>query len=157
MLRILAGLIAGMLLLIMLVGNDGADLAKYETERTERQRIAEAERTSRIAIEEGNRTERTYISAQSLMWLATEREATVRLVVIALIVIVASASAVIVTVLLLRRTRTDRDPAAPAHVVLLASQTGMILEHDRHYGWLLLDGAGNAYTVTAAQRLLTNR
>lgn len=154
MLRILAGLIAGMLLLIMLVGNDGADIAKYETERTERQRIAETERTSRIAIEESNRTERTYISAQSLMWLATERESTVRLVVIALIVIVASASAVTVIVLVLRRTR---DTSPPPHVLLLATKTGMIPEHDRQYGWLLVDDAGSAYTVSAAQRLLTQR
>jgi hypothetical protein len=155
MLRILAGLIAGMLLLIMLVGNDGADIAKYETERTERQRIAETERTSRIAIEESNRTERTYISAQSLMWLATEREATVRLVVIALIVIVASASAVIVTVLVIRRSHHNQSP--PPHVLLLAAQTGMVPEHDNLHGWLLVDDTGSAYTVQAARRLLTQR
>lgn len=125
-----------------------------EAQRTERTIAQETQRTERTAIQESNQTERQYISAQSLMWLATEREATLRLIVLLLVVVVASAGAVTVTVLILRAT--PRRPGVPADVAWMERQLpGHRAEFDSIHGWILVDADNRFYAIRDAARLLS--
>ena len=151
MARFLTGLILGILILAA-IASGSLDTSQYETERT---RIAEANQTERTYITEANQTERTYISAQSLMWLATERESTLRLTVMLMAVSVVVTAILIALVVALHVYTNHRQP--PAHIVMLALQTNTVPEFDRRHGWLLVDSADRAYTVHAAQRDLLPR
>jgi hypothetical protein len=135
--KLLFGIALGALLLALLIGasSDGSDLAQERTQQTE---IAERNRTERTAIVEDARTERTYINAQQLMWLATERESTLRLVIVLLLVIVASAAGVGGAVLVLRR------PPADDHHYLLSVRSqlppGWTVRRDPAVGWIATNG-----------------
>jgi hypothetical protein len=161
---ILAGALGALLVLALLAG-DGAGAARYEAERTTRTQIEQAERTQREAIQqegqtqrmeiaEANRTERTYISAQQLMWLATEREATLRLLIVLLIAIVASVAGLIVAVLVLRQRPAAPRPAPPDAVRRVAAWPAHRLEYDPVEGWIVvLPGGREFYTEEDARRL----
>lgn len=157
--RFLLALVAGAALALALLGGlDEDTAAQLAAERTERTQIEQTERTQRTAIQEAERTERTYITAHQIMWLATERESTLRLIVVLLIVVVASTAAVIVAVQVLRQ----RSPAAPAGlpqppaaVVRVAARPGHRLEYDPVEGWIVvLPNDREYYTEQDARRLL---
>lgn len=150
MVRGLIGLAVGMLIALAVAGSfSDNDMAQLAAERTERTRIEQTERTQRTNIEEANQTERTYISAQSLMWLATERESTLRLTVM-LMAVSLIVTTILIALVVALRIYSHRQP--PAHVVMLALQTNTVPEFDRRHGWLLVDSADRAYTVHAARR-----
>ncbi len=152
------GLAVGLLIALAVIGGVGDDgtAAQLAAERTERTKIEQAERTQRTDIEESNRTERVYITANQLMWLATERESTLRLVVVLLIVVVASTAAVVVAVQVLRqRPAVAGLPQPPASVRRVAARPGHRLEYDPDEGWIVvLPGEREYYTEQDARRLL---
>lgn len=160
MIRVLVGV--GLALLVVLALSGGLDddtAAQIAAERTERTALVEQGRTDRITVQETNRTERTYISAQQIMWLATERESTLRLVVVLLIVVVASTAAVIVAVQVLRQRPPVQAglPQPPASVRRVAARmpAGHRLEYDPTDGWVIvLPGDREYYTIEDARRLL---
>lgn len=154
--RGLVGIVVGMLIALAVIGGiDGDGTAtQLAAERTERTTIEQNGRTERVAIVEENRTERTYIAANQLMWLATERESTFRLIVLLLIVMVASTAAVIVVVQISRqRPKTQVDP--PFVLRQVAQWPGHRLEYDAREGWIVVLPNGlEFYTIDDAQRLL---
>jgi hypothetical protein len=156
--RTLLGVGIALLVVLAVVGGiDDDTAAQLAAERTERTKIEQSERTQRVDIVEGNRTERTYISAQQLMWLATERESTLRLVIVLLVVVVASTAAVIVAVQVLRQRAPVQAglPAAPAVLRRVAQRPGHRLEYDQAEGWIVvLPGEHEYYTEQDARRLL---
>lgn len=158
MIRVLVGV--GLALLVVLALSGGLDddtAAQIAAERTERTALVEQGRTDRITVQETNRTERTYISAQQIMWLATERESTLRLVVVLLIVVVASTAAIIVAVLVLRQRSPAVAglPAPPLALWRVAQWPGHRLEYDQQEGWIVvLPGEREYYTIEDARRLL---
>lgn len=158
--RFLLALVAGAALALAILGGiDDDTAAQLAAERTERTQIEQTERTQRTAIQEAERTERTYISAQQIMWLATERESTLRLVVVLLIVVVASTAAVIVAVQVLRQRPPVQAglPQPPASVRRVAARmpAGHRLEYDPTDGWVIvLPGDREYYTIEDARRLL---
>jgi di/tricarboxylate transporter len=158
--RFLLALVAGAALALALLGGlDEDTAAQLAAERTERTQIEQTERTQRTAIQEAERTERTYITAHQIMWLATERESTLRLIVVLLIVVVASTAAVIVAVQVLRqRPPTVAGlPQPPASVRRVAARmpAGHRLEYDPADGWVIvLPGDREYYTIEDARRLL---
>lgn len=156
--RFLLALVAGAALALALLGGlDEDTAAQLAAERTERTQIEQTERTQRTAIQEAERTERTYISAQQIMWLATERESTLRLVVVLLIVVVASTAAIIVAVLVLRQRSPAVAglPAPPLALWRVAQWPGHRLEYDQQEGWIVvLPGEREYYTIEDARRLL---
>jgi hypothetical protein len=150
----------GVALLVVLALSGGLDddtAAQLAAERTERTALVEQGRTDRTTVQEAGRTERTYISAQQLMWLATERESTLRLVVVLLIVVVASTAAVVVAVQVLRQRPAQAGlPTAPAVLRRVAQRPGHRLEYDQTEGWIVvLPGEHEYYTVEDARRLLS--
>lgn len=154
-------IVAGIALLVVLAlsgGLDSDDAAQLAAEQTERTKIEQAERTQRTDIEESNRTERTYITANQLMWLATERESTLRLVIVLLVVVVASTAAVVVAVQVLRqRPAVAGLPSPPASVRRVAARmpAGHRLEYDQAEGWVIvLPNQQEYYTIEDARRLL---
>jgi len=162
MARGLVGLVGGLLIALAVIGmldGDDGSAAKLAAERTERTKLEQTERTQRTAIQEAERTERTYISAQQIMWLATERESTLRLVVVLLIVVVASTAAVVVAVQVLRqRPAVAGLPQPPARVRRVAARmpAGHRLEYDQLDGWVIvLPNQQEYYTIEDARRLLS--
>lgn len=149
MIRLLLGVGLVLLLVLALLGVDEDTAAQLA-----------AERTQRTAIQEAERTERTYITAHQIMWLATERESTLRLVIVLLIVIVASTAAVIVAVQVLRQRAPAVQaglPQPPASVRRVAARmpAGHRLEYDPTDGWVIvLPGDREYYTIEDARRLL---
>lgn len=130
-------------LAIMYLSLNGTDssLVQLAAERTERTAIEQTERTQREALAQNGMTERTYISAQSLMWLATERESTLRLVVVAVIVVAAAAGAVTLVVLLMQ---PRRKPEQQEMTYLLSVRRQLphgwtVVEHPQ-LGWIATDG-----------------
>lgn len=160
MARGLIGIAAGLLIAIAVIGGTGnGDAAQIAAERTERTKLEQTERTQRTAIQEAERTERTYISSQQIMWLATERESTLRLIVVLLIVMVASVAAVVVVVQVLRQRppAVAGLPSPPASVRRVAASmpVGHRLEYDQVDGWVIvLPGDREYYTIEDARRLL---
>lgn len=157
MMRTLLGVGVALLVVLAVIGGiDDDTAAQLAAERTERTALVEQGRTDRITVQEANRTERTYISAQQIMWLATERESTLRLVVVLLIVVVASTAAVIVAVQVLRqRPAVAGLPSPPAAVRRVAQRPGHRLEYDQAEGWIVvLPGEREYYTEQDARRLL---
>lgn len=156
--KALIPLVIGLILALAILGGiDDDTAAQLAAERTERTQIEQTERTQRTAIQEAERTERTYISAQQIMWLATERESTLRLVVVLLIVVVASTAAVIVAVQVLRQRPPVQAglPQPPAAVVRVAARPGHRLEYDPVEGWIVvLPNDREYYTEQDARRLL---
>lgn len=158
--KALIPLVIGLILALAILGGiDDDTAAQLAAERTERTQIEQTERTQRTAIQEAERTERTYISAQQIMWLATERESTLRLVVVLLIVVVASTAAVIVAVQVLRQRPPVQAglPQPPASVRRVAARmpAGHRLEYDPTDGWVIvLPGDREYYTIEDARRLL---
>lgn len=158
MMRVLLGI--GLALLVVLALSGGLDddtAAQLAAERTERTALVEQGRTDRVAVQEAGRTERTYINAQQIMWLATERESTLRLVVVLLIVVVASTAAVIVAVQVLRQRPAAQAalPTAPAVLRRVAQRPGHRLEYDQAEGWIVvLPNQAEYYTVEDARKLL---
>ena len=155
-------LLVGIALLVVLAlfgGIDDDTAAQLAAERTERTALVEQGRTDRTTVQEAGRTERTYISAQQIMWLATERESTLRLVIVLLVVVVASTAAVIVAVQVLRQRAPAVQaglPAAPAVLRRVAQRPGHRLEYDQAEGWIVvLPNQAEYYTVEDARRLLT--
>ena len=152
--------IALLVVLAVVGGIDDDTAAQIAAERTERTRIEQNERTQRVDIVEGNRTERTYITANQLMWLATERESTLRLVIVLLVVVVASTAAVIVAVQVLRQRPAVQAglPAAPLVLRRVAARPGHRLEYDQEEGWIVvLPDQTQYYTIEDARRLLEER
>lgn len=160
MIRTLLGVGVALLVVLAVVGGiDDDTAAQLAAERTERTKLEQTERTQRTAIQEAERTERTYISAQQIMWLATERESTLRLVVVLLIVVVASTAAVIVAVQVLRQRAPAVAglPQPPASVRRVAARmpAGHRLEYDPAGGWVIvLPNQQEYYTIEDARRLL---
>lgn len=153
----IVGLIGGVLLAVLLFTGAGDDAAQLAAERTRQTQIEQAERTQRTAIEQDGRTERAAISAQQIMWLATERESTLRLVVVLLIVVITATAAVVIAVQLLRRVQPA---SAPPHRVqrLAARLPGHSIDYDPIYGWVVVAPGGEEfYTITDAERLLAQR
>lgn len=144
MTRVMAGMLAVTLTLAILyasLNETDSTMAQLAAERTERTAIEQAERTQRVQIEQNGMTERTYISAQSLMWLATERESTLRLVVVAVIVVAAVAGAITFVVLLMR---DRRKPEEKEMTYLLSVRRQLphgwtVVEHPQ-LGWIATDG-----------------
>jgi hypothetical protein len=172
MMRWLIACIIGALLVLAALAADG-DATNYNAERTQRTAIEQAGQTERTAIQqdgqtqrtqiaEAGQTERTYIGAQQLMWLATEREATLRLVILLLLVIVASCGSVVVVVLVMRRVipLAPSSPTPPPHAQQLVRRmsAGHRLEYDHDHGWIVvLPSRSEYYTLDDAQRLLEQR
>lgn len=170
---IIAGCIGALLVLFVLAADN--DTSNYdaertnqvrimETERTNRETIQQAERTQRTAIGESAQTERTYISSQQLMWMATEREATLRLAILLIVVIVAATGAIAVAVLMLRRAPLlpipdppMPEPPPPHARRIVERLPGHSLEYDG-YSWIIvLPNRTEYYTVEDAQRLIERR
>lgn len=144
MTRVLAGMLAVTLTLALMylsINGGSDDLAQLAAERTERTEITQTERTQRTAIEQNGMTERTYISQTALMWLATERESTLRLIVVAVIVVAAVAGAITLVVLLMRDRHTPhRDERRYLLSVQRQLPPGWTVRHDPAFGWIATDG-----------------
>ncbi len=154
--KVIFGLVTGIIVvLVMLAGVGGADddLAQLAAERTERTAIEQAERTQREAIAQEGRTERAYISSQQVMWLATEREATLRLVLVLLLVVVVSVAAVALAVAWLRKPSGGQGNEGR---YLLTVQDrlppGWIVVRDPAFGWIAR--CGDEYMLPSDVRAL---
>lgn len=153
--RVLVGAALGALLLVLLLNGLSPDesLRAIEAERTRQTQIEQAERTQREALAQdgqterlrvvqSNQTERTYISAQSLMWLATEREATLRLVIVLLIVVIVAVAAVAVAVAVVRAWSSKGEVSDRRYLLSVRRQLppGWQVIHDPAFGWIATDG-----------------
>lgn len=128
------------------LGDNDGSAAQLATERTERTRIETQAATERTAIEQAERTQRTAIDAQALMWLATERESTLRLIVVA-IAAVAVAVAVLaillaVGILVGRTLHTRREQDDRTYLLAMHHQlpSGWRVTNDPAFGWIATNG-----------------
>ena len=146
MIRFLAGAaLAGLVALTLLYGFEDGALRAFEAERTQRTQIEQAERTQREALQQAGLTERAGINATTLMWLATEREATMRLIVVLLLVTVATTACIVVVVLVLRNDRrpgSDADELARRYLLSVQDQLPPYwkIEKLRDAGWAVVSG-----------------
>lgn len=146
MIRVLAGIALALIVLAAALysdGDDGGTLRAIEAERTQRTQLEQAERTQREAMAQAGLTERTAINATTLMWLATEREATMRLVVVLLLVIVAASAGLVAVVLVVRAPRRHDD--GEMERLYLESIRHELppywrIEKVPHYGWCVTSG-----------------
>lgn len=129
-----AVLVLAALLLGYNAGDGDSDAAQVAAERTERTRVEQA------AI-----TERAYISSQQIMWLATERESTMRLMIVMVAGGVVLVGAVAVAgALVLVTLRSGQVDAQDDRRYLLGVRrqlpAGWRVVDDPAFGWIATDG-----------------
>jgi uncharacterized integral membrane protein len=114
-----------------------------------------AERTERTRLEQSAQTERASINAQTLVWVTTERENTLRLFIVACVLIfllVAVATILVVSALVIHAKAGQQ--TIPSTKMLQMAKQGFQLEWDEEEGWIVLLPDGETYlTETDLERL----